>query len=79
MPSGNAWKKGGWFSAGRVALWPPLEFLLIAWIAWIASATAWTRAHRIIDPQVARKQTTMDEGGIFEKTLRLFGSMDFLV
>jgi hypothetical protein len=62
-----------------VAPWPPLEFLLIAWIALIASATALTPAHRIIDPQVARKQTTMDEGGIFEKTPRLFGSMDFLV
>jgi hypothetical protein len=62
--------------AGRVAHWPPLEFLLIALIA---SATAWTPAHRIIDPQVAWKQTTMVEGGIFEKTTRLFGSMDFLV
>jgi len=56
--------KGGALASLGVP-WSSLEFLLIALIA---SATAWTPAHRIIDPQVAWKQTTMVEGGIFEKT-----------
>ena len=62
---------GGFWQEGRVlaSLGVPFDRL----------CDAWTLTHRIIDPQVAWKQTTMDEGVIFEKTLRLFGSMNLLV